>query len=279
MLTQQLAYRIRPSQVGRRLFSTIDEGELDRFGRVADQWWRQHSPTFAALHSFNDVRVPFIEQAAATCSSTESSPHQNDNYLKQKKVLDVGCGGGILSEALARRHAYVTGIDAEKRNVVAAQEHARAMHLEAKIAYRAISAEEMCGEASNEYDIVVCSEVIEHVSNMDELVASLVELTRPGGAIVLTTINRNLYSFMGAIFVAENILNIVPKGTHQWHKFVPPEELSYLLRKHGATTTRATGFTFSPLSFQWTFSDSMAMNYGLASTKDRDNKDTGPAQG
>lgn len=153
---------------------------------------------------------------------------------------------------------------------MAAQSHAKRMRLEDKISYRAVSAEEVCEKESGKYDVVVCSEVIEHVSDMDELVASLVELTKPNGVVVLTTINRNLFSLVGAIFMAENILNIVPRGTHQWHKFVPPEELSFLLRKHGATTLHATGFDFSPFKFEWAFSKNMKLNYGLAAVKSTD---------
>jgi ubiquinone biosynthesis O-methyltransferase len=213
----------------------------------------------------NAVRIPLVRQAVS------GSPHgRGPSPLAGARILDVGSGGGILAEPMARLGARVTGIDASPDNVRAAAHHASLdPSLLGRLEYRCSTAEALASEAGQReaYDTVVCSEVLEHVAEAAPFLATLGSLVRPGGALVVTSINRTARSFAAAILAAEYVLRIVPAGTHEWAKFVAPHELEAALRPAGFVIEKATGLGYNPLSGRWFTSDDMGVNYAVIARK------------
>jgi 2-polyprenyl-6-hydroxyphenyl methylase / 3-demethylubiquinone-9 3-methyltransferase len=245
--------------------STLDLAEVSKFSALSKQWWHDTGGPFSGLHRLNEVRVPLISEAALKNStrsvSTEtSSPRQ---ALSGVTICDVGSGGGILSEALARRGATVTGIDASSENVAAATFHAN-LDLSAfrgGISYRCTTAELLASE-NVLFDTVVCSEVIEHVADVDELVRALSMLVKPGGSVIVTTLNRTVPSFFLAIVAGEYILKAVPVGTHEWAKFVPPEQLISAFKSNGLIEEKLVGLVYNPFKQEWTVAENnTSVNY------------------
>ncbi|MDF1792447.1 MAG: bifunctional 2-polyprenyl-6-hydroxyphenol methylase/3-demethylubiquinol 3-O-methyltransferase UbiG, partial [Thalassobaculaceae bacterium] len=200
---------------------TVDGADVDRFAKLAERWWDPDGP-HGPLHRFVPVRMQVIRDTLAPLAKTSSGRR----VLADLKVLDIGCGGGLLSEPMARLGATVTGVDADAAGIAAAIAHAGEMGLD--IDYRAGAAEDLAAEGAR-FDAVVASEVIEHVADKPAFVAALATLLRPGGVLVLTTINRTARSRAQAIVAAEYILRWVPRGTHDWNQFPKPAELSEML--------------------------------------------------
>src|SRR5580658_4127322 len=234
--------------------STIDQDEVARFSRLAGQWWDPRGP-MAALHKFNPVRLAYIRDRAAGHFGRD--PARLDS-LAGLRVLDVGCGGGILSEPLARLGASVTGADPSDSNILVAQRHAAQSGL--TIDYRNTSAEALA-DASESFDIVLAMEVVEHVADVGLFVDVMATMVRPGGLLFVATLNRTVKSFALAIVGAEYILRWLPRGTHQWDKFVTPNELEIAIEQSGLVMTGETGVIYNLLADRWQLSTDMDVNY------------------
>lgn len=219
----------------------------------------------------NDLPLPVY----GTNNNKLSSPvNYSMKPLEGYRILDIGCGGGILSENLARLGAHLTGIDAEKENITVAKYHlALDQELEKRVNYQCITIEELSrqihGTHGKLFDAVVCSEVIEHVVHMDQFLSSLLSVLRPGGVLMMTTLNRTVESFFSAILGAEYILRMVPAGTHEWMKFLPPDDLIARLQKLDSSVKieRLVGLRYSPFDSKWSYSNDTRINYGLVARK------------
>jgi 2-polyprenyl-6-hydroxyphenyl methylase/3-demethylubiquinone-9 3-methyltransferase len=236
--------------------STIDQSEVDRFSAMAAEWW---SPTgkFRPLHKFNPVRLTYIrDKAAENFGRDPKSPR----LLEGLRVLDIGCGGGLLSEPVARMGATVVGADPSEKNIGIASTHAKASGV--AVDYRAVTAEQLA-EAGETFDIVLNMEVVEHVADVEFFMTTCARMVRPGGLMFVATINRTMKAAALAIFAAENILRWLPRGTHQYEKLVRPEELEKPLTANGLSITERTGVFFNPLANQWNLSKDMDVNYML----------------
>ncbi len=233
---------------------TASDEDVARFTSLASTWWDPDS-AFAPLHAINPLRVRYIVDQLVDCFNLSGDPEQ---LLAGLKVLDIGCGGGLLCEPLAQQGALVTGIDAGRENIEAAKTHAREMGL--KITYRHVLPEQIEDEQTS-YDVVVNMEVIEHVTDVAQFLKASASLVRPGGAMVLSTLNRTAKSFALAKVGAEYLLRWVPIGTHNWKQFVQPSELAAGLRPHGVEIRDLRGMVFNPLNGKWQLSRDLAVNY------------------
>jgi len=226
--------------------NTIDPDEIARFSAIADEWWDTRGK-FAPLHKINPVRIQWLKDEAEPAGKT---------------LLDIGCGGGLISEPMARLGAKVTAVDASEKNIAVAKLHAEKMGL--SIDYRCSSAEQL----NEQFDVVLALEIIEHVSDIPAFVAATCKLVKPGGKIFYSTINRTTKSYAMAIVGAEYILRWLPKGTHTWSKFVKPHELVRELEKNGITITDMRGMVMNPLSGQWRWEkNDLSVNYALSGIK------------
>ena len=227
----------------------IDQNEVNKFAEIAESWW---DPTgdFKPLHVINPLRANYID---------------SKSNLKNLKVLDVGCGGGLLAEALNAKGAHVTGIDVTEANIEVARLHAGKMELD--IAYKLITAEEMVKKESGSFDVVACLEVIEHVPDPGQLIKACSDLLRPDGQMFLSTLNRNPRSFVTAILGAEYIFNILPKGTHEWSKFIKPSELERHMRNAGIKLIESKGMFYNPIFHTANLNDDLGVNYMMHGSK------------
>lgn len=222
----------------------IDEGEVQKFEQLANRWWDRNSE-FRPLHDINPLRSNYIDQR---------SP------LAEKTVLDVGCGGGLLCEAMAHRGAVVNGIDAGETPLTVARLHALESGVE--INYRKITAEELLPAEAGRYDIVTCLEMLEHVPEPGSVIKACADLCKPGGDVYFSTINRNPKSYAFAILGAEYFLRLLPKGTHEYAKFIRPSELSAWARDAGLQLQNITGMTYNPLTKRYRMTeDDVDVNY------------------
>lgn len=240
--------------------TTIDADEVARFSAMAEEWW---DPTgkFKPLHKFNPIRLGYIRDRL--CAHFDRDP-RSLAPLDGLTLLDVGCGGGLLSEPLARMGAIVTGIDASEKNIGTARAHAARSDVE--IDYRCSAAEDLMA-AGETFDIVLSLEVVEHVADVDLFLDSCTALVRDGGAMILATLNRTPKAFMFGIVGAEYVMRWLPRGTHDWKKFVRPSELSRGLRRNGVDVSDISGLSFNPLSDEWRVSGDVSVNYILFGTK------------
>ena len=240
--------------------TTIDDDEVARFSAMADEWL---DPTgkFRPLHKFNPIRLGYIRDRL--CAHFGRDP-RSLTPLDGLTLLDVGCGGGLISEPLARMGATVTGIDASERNIGTARAHAARSDLE--IDYRCTTAEDLMA-AGETYDIVLSLEVVEHVADVDLFLDSCTALVRDGGAMVLATLNRTPKALMFGIVGAEYVMRWLPRGTHDWRKFVRPSELCRSLRRNGVDVSDISGLSFNPLTDEWRVSGDVSVNYILFGTK------------
>ncbi|MBB3313758.1 2-polyprenyl-6-hydroxyphenyl methylase/3-demethylubiquinone-9 3-methyltransferase [Rhizobium sp. BK196] len=236
--------------------TTIDQSEVDRFSAMAAEWW---SPTgkFKPLHKFNPVRLAYIRDKAAENFSRNP---KSAKPLEGLRVLDIGCGGGLLSEPVARMGAEVVGADPSEKNIGIASTHAKASGV--AVDYRAVTAEQLA-EAGETFDIVLNMEVVEHVADVELFMNTCARMVRPGGLMFVATINRTMKAAALAIFAAENVLRWLPRGTHQYEKLVRPEELEKPLAASGLDIIDRTGVFFNPLANQWNLSKDMDVNYML----------------
>ena len=241
--------------------STVDHSEVAKFEAMAAEWW-DPSGKFKPLHLMNPCRLDYITgQIAAEFGRDLDTPQP----FAGLRLLDIGCGGGLLSEPMARLGATVVGADAAPRNIPVAQVHAEQSGLD--IDYRNVTAE-VLADAGEAFDIVLNMEVVEHVADPLAYLTACRRLLKPGGLHICSTINRNPKSFAMAIVGAEYIMRWLPKGTHEWSKFITPDELFALLEQAGLIPVDRKGFIFNPLSWQWSISDrDLSVNYVTASTR------------
>ncbi|XP_057506167.1 ubiquinone biosynthesis O-methyltransferase, mitochondrial-like [Actinidia eriantha] len=242
--------------------SSLNEAELAKFASIAETWWDAEGP-FKPLHVMNPTRLTFIR--STLCRHFRKDPYCA-RPLEGLKIVDVGCGGGLLSEPLARMGATVTGVDAVEKNIKIARLHADLDPLTSAIEYRCTTAEKLV-EERKEFDAVIALEVIEHVANPAEFCKSLAALTVSDGATVISTINRSMRSYATAIIAAEYLLHWLPKGTHQWSSFLTPEELVLVLQRASITAQEMAGFAYNPLAGQWSLSDDIGVNFIVFGTK------------
>jgi 2-polyprenyl-6-hydroxyphenyl methylase / 3-demethylubiquinone-9 3-methyltransferase len=240
--------------------TSIDPDEIARFERLASTWWKPDGP-MRALHAMNPARLSWIRDEAVAHYGRDP---RETRILAGLSALDVGCGGGLLSEPLARLGASVTGIDPAAENIGVAKRHAEAAGL--AIDYRAETLEDMAAERST-FDLVFAMEVIEHVADVPSFLDSCARVLRPGGLLLMSTLNRTLRSFALAIVGAEYVLRWLPRGTHQWDKFLKPDELADEMEQAGLLPLRPKGLVFDPLHFEWRLSRDTAVNYVLAARK------------
>ena len=246
--------------------STVDDAEVARFSALASQWWDERGE-MRMLHRLNPVRLGYIRDRAAVRFARD--PKHLDS-LAGLRILDIGCGGGILSEPLARLGAAVVGADPSEANIAAAQRHAA----EAGVAvdYRCTTAEALA-DAGERFDIVLAMEVVEHVADRGLFVRRAAEMVKPGGLMIAATINRTLKSFALAIVAAEYVLGWLPRGTHRWDKLVTPDELERAMEAGGLHAVDGTGVIYNPLADRWQLSGDMDVNYMM--TAERPAQDSG----
>ena len=243
-----------------RAAGTVDPAEVAKFEAMAAEWWNP-AGKFRPLHMLNPCRLDYIvDQIAAEFGRDPKSPRP----FAGLRLLDIGCGGGLLAEPMARLGADVVGVDAAPRNIPVAALHAAQSEL--VIDYRHGAAEDLAA-AGERFDVVLAMEIIEHVSDPPAFLAACRDLLKPGGLLICSTINRNPKSWLMAIVGAEQVMRWLPVGTHDWRKFITPDELAALLRAAGLAPVDAKGFVFDPLAWDWRLSDrDLSVNYVTAST-------------
>jgi 2-polyprenyl-6-hydroxyphenyl methylase / 3-demethylubiquinone-9 3-methyltransferase len=243
--------------------SSIDPEEVARFDRLAADWWNPRGP-MRALHQFNPVRVDYLRRLLAQRFRKDRSDLQANRPLDGLEILDIGCGGGLLSEALSRLGAAVTAIDPAPTNIAIARQHAEISGL--SIDYLCTTAEALAEEGQN-FDVVLAMEVVEHVRDMKAFIADAARMLHPNGLCIVATLNRTLKSYAFAIVGAEYVLRWLPKGTHKWEHFVTPRELAAALGAAGLHVIDETGVVFNPLTGQWQQSRDMDVNYMIAAER------------
>jgi len=242
--------------------TTVDPAEVARFSAIADEWWDPRGK-FAPLHRFNPVRLAYIKEALCRRFGRDAN---DTEALGGLRILDIGCGGGLLSEPLARLGASVVGIDPSERNVAVAADHARRAGV--AVDYRATTAEDLAA-AGERFDVVLAMEVVEHVADVAAFVAAAAAMVRPGGAFLAATINRTPKAFLLAIVGAEYVLRWLPRGTHSYDKLVRPSELAAAIEAAGLGVTETTGVTYDPLRDRWDRSKDTDVNYMVLAARGR----------
>ena len=245
---------------GRARATSVDTAEVERFSALAADWWDARGP-MAALHKFNPVRLAYIRDKAAERFARDT---KKLDCLKGLRMLDIGCGGGILSEPLARLGAQMVGADPSEENIAAASVHAEQSGV--AIDYRATTAEDLAA-ANERFDVVLAMEVVEHVADVKAFVATCASMVKPGGLMIAATLNRTLKSFALAIVGAEYVLRWLPRGTHQWDKFVTPSELEIAFERGGLDVIGERGVIYNPFADRWQLSSDMDVNYMLVAER------------
>lgn len=230
--------------------SNVDHAEVAKFEALASRWWDKESE-FKPLHDINPLRTNFIDGHV---------------QLAGKKVLDVGCGGGILSEAMAQRGADVMGIDMGEAPLKVAKLHA--LESELNITYQKIAVEELAEQQPESFDVVTCLEMLEHVPDPASIIRACYKLCKPGGQVIFSTLNRNPKSFLLAVVGAEYILNMLPKGTHDYKKFIRPSELAAMARQANLVVGEIAGFTYNPITKTYKLSHDTGVNYLMQTRKE-----------
>jgi len=239
--------------------STINKDEIEKFSKLADEWW-DIKGKFKPLHMFNPIRIEYILE---TCKSYFKIKDDKSLPLNNFKILDIGCGGGLISEPMSRLGASVTGIDASFKNISVAKLHAAKNKL--NINYKNLEPEKL--KLKNEFDIILNLEVVEHVNDLDLYLRSCHELLKPKGIMFTATLNRTLTSYVKAIVGAEYILRWLPIGTHDWNKFIKPEELETQLTNLNFSIIDMTGLGFNPFFKEWKKTTDLSVNYVLVVKK------------
>lgn len=226
-----------------------DPAELDKFGELAHRWWDPNSE-FKPLHDINPLRLDWIDNAVG---------------LRGKRVVDVGCGGGLLSEGMAVRGANVTGIDLSEKALGVARLHL--LESGQKVDYRKVAAEQLAAEIPAAFDIVTCLEMLEHVPDPASIVASCARLVKPGGRVFFSTINRNPKAYLFAVIGAEYVLQMLPKGTHDFARFIKPSELARWCKQSGLEPDEVVGMTYNPLTGRYALGRDTSVNYLVSATR------------
>ena len=238
--------------------TTINKEEIQKFSNLADEWWDVKGK-FKPLHMFNPIRIEYIVEKIKQHYSIKS----DNNFLRDLKILDIGCGGGLISEPMARLGGDITGIDASEKNIKVAQIHSKKNNL--NIRYLNKSPEEL--QEFEKFDVILNLEIVEHVEDLDLYIKSCNKLLKKGGIMFTATLNRSISSYLKAIVGAEYILRWLPIGTHDWNKFIKPEELEKILFKEKFTTLDLEGFEFNTIFFKWKRSENLSVNYIVCSVK------------
>ena len=254
----------------------VDPSEVEKFNKLASEWW-SNTGAFATLHEINPLRLNWIEEnvkrgyQSKDLNKSNEAPYAlnktAETGLSGKKVLDVGCGGGILSESMARRGADVTGIDLGTENLKAAALHAEQSGLDNTLRYQHIPVEDLAKTHAGQFDVVTCMEMLEHVPNPSSIVQACFELLAPGGVCVLSTINRNPKSYLFAIVGAEYVLRLLDRGTHDYAKFITPAELDKMAINAGFTRQDIIGLHYNPLTKRYWLAQNVDVNYMIAVQK------------
>ncbi|MDD9990663.1 MAG: bifunctional 2-polyprenyl-6-hydroxyphenol methylase/3-demethylubiquinol 3-O-methyltransferase UbiG [Rhodospirillales bacterium] len=247
---------------------SVDPAEIERFAALAERWWDRHG-AFRALHALNPVRIAYVRDAlvadAPACARADAAAALKP--LAGLRLLDVGCGGGLMAEPLCRLGAHVVAIDAAEANVRAARHHAEEQGL--AIDYRHATAEALAADGER-FDAVLALEIVEHVADLDVFAEACASLVKPGGTFVVATLNRTLAAYALAVVAAERILGWLPAGSHDWSRFVRPAEMVRLLRRHGLGVADMRGMVYNPLAGGWTTSPNLAVNYIVHARKPGD---------
>jgi len=239
--------------------ASVDDAEIAKFSAMAAEWWDPHGK-FRPLHRFNPVRLGFIRD---TVAAHFGPPADTDLPLHGRRLLDIGCGGGLLSEPMARLGAHVTGADASAQNIKTASVHAAEQGL--TIDYRATTADALA-DAGERFDVILNMEVIEHVADTQAFMAACARCLAPGGLMIVATLNRTARAFVLAIVGAEYVLGWLPRGTHQWSKFITPSEMHHMMTQSGLRAGAPTGVRYNPLTDKWALSSDVAVNYMMTAT-------------
>lgn len=242
---------------------TINQNEVEKFSRIAEEWWDEGGK-FKPLHQLNPIRIKFIKEKIIE----HFGLIQSASPLNNLKLLDVGCGGGLLTVPLGRLGANILGIDVTEKNIKIANAYKDQNNLGGNINFLHSSLEAL-EKDDKRYDVVLAMEVIEHVEDIELFLRSCINLLSPGGLIFLATLNKTIKSYMLAIVGAEYILRWLPVGTHDWNKFLPPEEIISYLTKHKTRIKDVTGITYNPLLQKWSLSRDQSVNYMLYGIKSK----------
>lgn len=279
-IAQKLPQNARYQSSDKTTNGSVDMGEMERFEKLAKLWWIENG-SYEPLHRLNSLRVPLIRD---TLASNRTPEHDKDIINKSDligqpllglNILDVGCGGGILSEALARLGANVTGVDACKENIISAQIRSESQYVKTKapfyerLRYINCTLESLAEVEDNHqyFDAVVMSEVVEHVNNLEVFLSDSTVLLKNHGFSFVTTLNRTTQSYLLGILAAENVLGLVPKGTHTWEKFVKPIEVQQILEKNEVFVKFTTGMGYNPIGKKWYWQDDTSINYAMYAQK------------
>ncbi len=240
--------------------TTINKEEIQKFSNLAEEWWDEKGK-FKPLHMFNPIRIEYIIEKIKDHFNLKDKERE---ILKDLNILDIGCGGGLISEPMARLGATVTGIDASEKNIKIASTHAKKSKLD--IIYKNNSPEQL--KEIEKYDIILNLEIVEHVENVNLYIKSCKKLLKKGGLMFTATLNRTLTSYVKAIIGAEYVLRWLPIGTHDWNKFIKPEELEKILSNEKFKTIDISGLEYNPIFSKWKKSNNLAVNYIICSSKD-----------
>ncbi|MBC2768433.1 bifunctional 2-polyprenyl-6-hydroxyphenol methylase/3-demethylubiquinol 3-O-methyltransferase UbiG [Pusillimonas minor] len=228
----------------------VSQAEIDKFSALASRWWDPESE-FKPLHAINPLRLGWVQDIAGS--------------LNGKKIVDVGCGGGILAESMAVAGAQVTGIDLAEKSLTVARLHS--LESGVKVDYQSVSAEDFAAQHAGQFDVVTCMEMLEHVPDPASIVQACSQMVKPGGWVFFSTLNRNTKSFLFAIVGAEYVLRLLPKGTHSYEKFIKPSELSRAVRQSGLTVMQMAGMEYNPITDLYSLSNDTSVNYLMATQK------------
>ena len=240
--------------------NTLDTEEIARFSKISATWWDENGP-FKPLHHMNPTRLEYVTQQIIQCYSKNTDISLNFQGLS---IIDIGCGGGLMSEPLTRLGANVTGIDGSDKTIDVASAHAQLMGLD--IDYRCTTAEDLAATGV-QYDVVLALEIVEHVADVPGFIKTCQSLAKPGGLVIFSTLNRTLKSYAIAIVGAEYVMRWLPVGTHEWKKFLTPGELGGYMRETGLTLGDISGMSFNPIAWSWSLSQDLAVNYFISGTK------------
>jgi 2-polyprenyl-6-hydroxyphenyl methylase/3-demethylubiquinone-9 3-methyltransferase len=255
--------------IAEQTVTNVDPSEVDKFNQLAGEWWDK-TGAFATLHEINPLRLNWITENVERGYQSADTNKTAADRLQGKKILDIGCGGGILSESMARRGANVTGIDLGTENLKAATLHAQQSGLEETLRYQHIAVETLAAQMPAQFDVVTCMEMLEHVPDPSAIVQACYDLLAPGGVCVLSTINRNPKSYLFAIVGAEYVLRLLDRGTHDYAKFITPAELDKMALNAGFNRQDIIGLHYNPITKRYWLAQNVDVNYMMAVHKPMD---------